>query len=101
MRHLSFMVKKGYFQPVKFRSLPDRFQSCSEYKFNVRKCKNMRIDESYRLVTTVLVLNSHGDKIHNILVSFGRARGKFSTAMDIYDISIKLMDIFICTTESE
>jgi hypothetical protein len=38
----------------------------SEQKFNVRKCKTMRLDESYRLVTTVLVLNSHCGKIHSI-----------------------------------
>jgi len=37
----------------------------SEQKFNVRKYKTMRLDESYRLVTTVLVLNSQWVKIHN------------------------------------
>jgi hypothetical protein len=35
----------------------------SGQKFNVRKCKTMRLDESYRLVKTVLVLNSHSGKI--------------------------------------
>jgi hypothetical protein len=41
----------------------------SEQKFNVRKYKTMRLDESYRLVTTVLVLNSHCGKIHNIFLT--------------------------------
>jgi hypothetical protein len=41
----------------------------SEQKFNVRKCKTMRLDESYRLVTTVLVLNSRCGKIHNIFLT--------------------------------
>jgi uncharacterized membrane protein len=38
-------------------------------KFNVRKCKTTRLDESYRLVTTVVVLNSHYGKIHNIFLT--------------------------------
>jgi hypothetical protein len=41
----------------------------SEQKFNVRKCKIMRLDECYRLVTTVLVLNSHCGKIGNIFLT--------------------------------
>jgi hypothetical protein len=41
----------------------------SEQKFNVRKYKIMRLDESYRLVTTVLVLNSHCGKIDSIFLT--------------------------------
>jgi hypothetical protein len=41
----------------------------SEQKFSVRKCKIMRLDESYRLVTTDLVLNGHYGKIHNIFLT--------------------------------
>ncbi len=41
----------------------------SEQKFNVRECKTMRLDESYQLVTTVLVLNSYCGKIHNIFLT--------------------------------
>jgi hypothetical protein len=41
----------------------------SEQKSNVRKCKTMRLDESYRLVTTVVVLNSHSGKIHDIFLT--------------------------------
>ncbi len=41
----------------------------SEQKFNARKYKTMRLNESYRLVTTVLVLNSHFGKIHNIFLT--------------------------------
>jgi hypothetical protein len=70
----------------------------SEQKFNVRKCKTMRLDESYRLVTTVLVLNSHCGKTLNIFLttiaagflflSLRRGSGQFSTAMDIYGVSV-------------
>jgi hypothetical protein len=77
----------------------------SERKFSVRKYKTIKLNESYRLVTTVLVLNSHNRKIHSIFlitiavgflflsrrrVSFfllpsRRGSGQFSTAMDISD----------------
>ncbi len=70
----------------------------SEQKFNVPKCKTMRLDESYRLVTTVLVLNNHCGKILNIFLttiaagflflSLRRGSDQFSTAMDTYDVSV-------------
>ncbi len=63
---------------------------------NVRKCKTLRLDESYRLVTTALDLTSHCGKIHNVFittiaagylfVSPRRDSGQFSIAMDIYEI---------------
>jgi hypothetical protein len=40
-----------------------------EQKFSVRKCKTIKLNESYRLVTTVLVLNSHNRKIHSIFLT--------------------------------
>jgi len=40
-----------------------------EHKCTVRRCNTLRLDESYRLVTTVLVQNSHSRKIQNILLS--------------------------------
>jgi hypothetical protein len=40
-----------------------------EHECNVRKCNTLRLDESYRLVTTVLVQKSHSRKIQNILLS--------------------------------
>ncbi len=43
----------------KFCLAVDAKMRVSEQKFNVRKCKAMRLDESYRLVTPVLFLNSH------------------------------------------
>jgi hypothetical protein len=64
----------------------------SEQKFNVRKCKTMRLDESYRLVTTVLVLNSPCGKIQNIflttiavVVGF-QPRGTFSKTPEYFSI---------------
>jgi hypothetical protein len=70
----------------------------SEQKFNVYMCETMRLDESYRLVTTVAVLNSHYGKIYNIFLttiaaaaqsrhsyfSARRGGGAFSTVIDIY-----------------
>jgi hypothetical protein len=41
----------------------------SEQKFSVRKCKTMKLNESYRLVTSVLILSSHSRKIHNIFLT--------------------------------
>ncbi len=40
-----------------------------QQKYNVRKCKTVRLDESDLLVTTVLVVNSHCGKIHNIFLT--------------------------------
>ncbi len=48
-----------------FLTVSTKMHFCEE-KFNIRKWKTMRLAESYRLVTTVLVLNSHCGKIHNI-----------------------------------
>jgi hypothetical protein len=45
-----------------------------EHKCNVRKCNTLRLDESYRLVTIVLVQNSHSCKIQNILLATIAAR---------------------------
>ncbi len=45
-----------------------------EHKCNVRKCNTLRLDEPYRLVTTVLVQNSHSRKIQNILLATIAAR---------------------------
>ncbi len=41
----------------------------SEKKFSVRNFKTIKLNESYRLVTTVLVLNSHSRKIHSIFLT--------------------------------
>ncbi len=41
----------------------------SEQKFSIRNWKTIKLDESYRLVTTVLVLNSHSRKIHSIFLT--------------------------------
>jgi hypothetical protein len=68
------------------------------HKVNVHKCSILRLDDSYRLVTKVLVQNSHSRKIQNIFLTtiagaatcFMTHRGKFPTAMDIsgtYDIT--------------
>jgi hypothetical protein len=63
-------------QRCPWRRVSDRFflavnakMQVSEQKFNVRKYKTMRLDESYPLLTTVLVLNSHCGKIHNIFLT--------------------------------
>jgi hypothetical protein len=45
----------------------------SEQKLNVRKGKTVAVDESYRLVTTVIVINSYCGKIHNIFLTTIRA----------------------------
>jgi len=41
----------------------------SEHKFNVRKYNIQRLDESYRLVTTVLGKNNHSRKTQNIFLA--------------------------------
>ena len=41
----------------------------SEQKFIVRKCRTIKLNESHRLVATVLVLNSHSRKIHSIFLT--------------------------------
>jgi hypothetical protein len=41
----------------------------SEHKFNVRKYKIQRLDESYRLVTIVLEKNNHSRKTQNIFLT--------------------------------
>jgi len=41
----------------------------SEEKFNFLKCKTMRLDESYRLVTVVVVPDRHCVKIHPIFLT--------------------------------
>jgi hypothetical protein len=41
----------------------------SEQKFSIRKWKTIKLNESYRLVTRVLVLNSHSHKIHSIFLT--------------------------------
>jgi hypothetical protein len=53
----------------------------SEEIFNFRKFKTMRPNESYRLVTTVLVLNSHCGKIFFV----GRNICKFIYSSDEVD----------------
>jgi hypothetical protein len=83
----------------------NRKMHVSEQKFNVRKWKTMRLDESYRLVTTVLVLNSYCGKIYNIflrtisaaarcvsffLLPLRRGSSQFSTTMDIYAMETAL-----------
>ncbi len=70
----------------------------SEQKFNVRKFETMRLDDSYRLVTTFLVLNSRCGKnsqyfsnnhrssgaLAFLLLPSRCGSGRFSTTMGIY-----------------
>jgi hypothetical protein len=48
------------------RTVAGRFSLAVNAKIHVSKCKNVRLNGSYRLVTTVLVVNSQCGKIHNI-----------------------------------
>jgi hypothetical protein len=41
----------------------------SEHKFSIRKWKTIKLNESYQLVTKVVVLNSHSRKIHSIFLT--------------------------------
>jgi hypothetical protein len=57
----------------------------------------LRLDESYRLVTIVLVLKSHYGKIHSIfLVQSRRGSGQFLTAMDMYGLLLVVIVMGIC-----
>jgi hypothetical protein len=49
----------------------------SECEFNVREGKILRLDESYLLVTTVLVQNSHSRNIQNIFLTTIAAAARF------------------------
>ncbi len=52
-----------------------RSMHVSEQKFNIRTSKTMRRDESYRLVTTVPVINSQCSKIHNVVTHHNSSIG--------------------------
>jgi hypothetical protein len=49
----------------------------SEHKSNVHKCNVLRLDRSYRFVTTILAQNSHSRKIPKYFSNNHRSSGKF------------------------
>jgi hypothetical protein len=52
----------------------------SEQKFSICKCRTIKLNESYRLVTIVLVLNTHSRQIHSIFLTTiaAAARSRYS-----------------------
>jgi len=53
----------------------------SEQKFSICKCRTIKLNESYRLVTIVLVLNTHSRQIHSIILTTiaAAARSRYSS----------------------
>jgi hypothetical protein len=68
----------------------------SEQKFSVRKCKTMKLNESYQLVTTLLVLNTYSRKIHNIFWATRTAAVTFQLRWTSL-LSISLLPMFHVT----
>jgi hypothetical protein len=50
----------------------------SEQKFSIFKCRTVKLNESYQLETTVLILNTHSRQIHSIFLTTIAARSRYS-----------------------
>ncbi len=52
----------------------------SEQKFSICKCRTIKLNGSYRLVTIVLVMNTHSRQIHSIFLTIAAAaRSRYSS----------------------
>ena len=74
---IRFYIRKTYVFSLHYRDVNGKMHE-SEQKFSVCKCKTIKLDESYRLVPIVLVLNSHSRKIQIIFLKTIAAAARYS-----------------------